>query len=517
MDEDPADPNGDGDGTIDPGEKIQVTITIKDDAGADILPNGRLELLVGGPTENPQLFQRKYMPLDILGGAPAASHTFNVPEFWTLNYVGDYTGVPGGPFPATPVRTPFHTTATGWAPDVQVIEVTGLGAASGTLATDAVRGANHFQLDSVAGFADDDYIVVDRLGANPDYYKVNDVDVANNRLSFGRLDSGNSSRDFGTGDLEFYPWVRVAHGAGTTVEVVTVSMALVENTDYTVDAANGQISTLAGPNWVGNNPILLSAVTDFVMPDVYRNGYTRQTSQDGSKGSWVGLPLLDGTYGVKIGGNMAFTLVPPRTLGTGADETSFNEAGTISTGGEFLVGATGQTLGEYPPILISSGTNCDDCHGVPGERMVFHGRRAGAEYCYNCHGTARFGGGSPVEGLRIMRRMIHGYHMGSDLSFASIFEGGAAEHIHFPMFPGGVKHCDKCHGNDSYEEPLANRDHPSQTVPYKAYGTTCLGCHDSTGAQAHADLNTAPSGYEACVACHDPGSIYNVELLHKNR
>jgi len=115
-----------------------------------------------------------------------------------------------------------------------------------------------------------------------------------------------------------------------------------------------------------------------------------------------------------------------------------------------------------------------------------------------------------------MRQMIHSFHMGRNLTFASVYENGAAEHIGFPMFPGGPKHCDKCHGNDSYEQPL-ERDHPSQVVPYKAWATVCLSCHDSNGARAHADLNTAPSGYESCVACHDPGSIYNVELAHKNR
>jgi hypothetical protein len=509
------DPNADGDGTIDPGEKLRLTITIQNDAGADILPTGRFELLVGGPTENPQLFQRKYMPRDILGAVPAASHTFNVPAFWTLNYVGDYPGGAGGPFPPATVRAPFYTSSSGWAPDIQVLEVTGLMGVANTLSTASVPGAGYLQLNSVAGFADDDYIVVDRLGANPEYYKVYDVDAVNNRLSFGRLDTGSSSNDFGTGDLEFAPWVRVAHAAAVAVEVVTINATLVEGVDYTVDAANGQISTLAGANWVGANPILVSAVTDFVMPAIYRNGYTRQTMQDGSMGSWIGLPIQDGTYGVKVGGSMTFSVVPPRTLGTGTDDTSYNEASVISAGGSFLVGSA-TTLGTYPPILLSSATNCDDCHGVPGERMVFHSRRAGAEYCWTCHGTARFGTGSPVAGTRFMRKMIHGYHMGRNLTFASIFEGGRAEHIGFPMFPGGPKHCDKCHGNSSHTQPI-ERDHPDQVVPYKKYATVCLSCHDSTGAQAHADLNTAPSGFEACVACHDPGSIYNVELVHKNR
>ncbi|MHC4668340.1 MAG: multiheme c-type cytochrome, partial [Planctomycetota bacterium] len=506
------DPNADGDGTIDPGEKLRLTITIKNDAGADILPTGRFELLVGGPTENPQLFQRKYMPRDLLGAVPAASYAFNVPEFWTLAYVGDVAGVPsvyGG------TRAPFYTTGTTtWAPDIEVREVTAVSPGS-TLAAATVVGQNYLDVADGSFFADEDYIVVDAGGANEEYFRIYALDASlPNRLQFGRLDTGSSSNDFGASDLRYAPWVRTAHAAGVTVAPVTVVLKTL-TTDYTVDEANGQITTVLPGTWAGLNPILVSAVTDFVMPATYRNGYTRQTMQDGSEGSWIGLPIQDGTYGVKVGGSMTFSVVPPRTLGTGTDDTSYNEPSVISTGGSFLVGSAA-TLGTYPPILISSGTNCDACHGVPGERMVFHGRRAGAEYCYNCHGTARFGSGSPVQGRRTMRQMIHGYHMGANLTFASIFEGGRAEHIHFPMFPGGPKHCDKCHDNDSYEQPI-ERDHPDQVVPYKKYATVCLSCHDSTGAKAHADLNTAPSGFEACVACHDPGSIYNVELVHKNR
>jgi hypothetical protein len=512
--EDPADPNADTDGTIDVGEKLQVTLNIKDDAGGDIDPAtiGRWELLVGGPTENPQLFQRKYMPRDLLG-PPAASYTFNVPEFWTLNYVGVYSGV-GGTFPPATIRAPFHTSATGWAPDIEVYEVLNPPGPGSPLAAATVMGQNYLDVVDGSFFADENYIVVDPGGPDEQYYRIYALDSAMpNRLQFGRLDTGSSGNDFGASDLRYAPWVRTALPAGTLVAPVDVAPRTL-GVDYSVDAPNGQITTL--PGWIGPpNPILISAVTDFVMPATYRNGYTRQTVQDGSEGSWIGLPIQGGTYGVKAGVSVGFSVVPPRTLGSGTDDTSYNEPSVVSAGGSFLVGSAA-TLGTYPPIILSSMTNCDECHAVPGQRMVFHGRRAGAEYCLTCHGTARFGSGSPVQGRRYFRKMIHGFHMGRNLTFASVFENGAAEHLGFPMFPGGPKHCDKCHGNDSYTQPL-ERDHPDQVVPYKKYATVCLSCHDSTGAQAHADLNTAPSGYESCVACHDPGSIYNVELVHKNR
>jgi len=511
--EDPLQTSADQDRTIDVGEKLQVTLNIKDDAGVDIDPAtiGRWELLVGGPTENPQLFQRKYMPRDLLGSV-AASYSFNVPEFWTLAYVGDVAGAPavyGG------TRAPFHTTGTTtWAPDIEVREVTAVSPGS-TLAAATASGQNHLDVADGSLFADEDYIVVDPGGPNEEYFRIYALDASlPNRLQFGRLDTGSSGNDFGASDLRYAPWVRNVHAAGVTVAPVTVVLKTL-TTDYTVTEATGEITTVLPGTWAGLNPILVSAVTDFVLPATYRNGYTRQTMQDGSEGSWIGLPIQNGTYGVKAGVSTSFSVVPPRTLGTGTDDTSYNEPSVISAGGSFLVGSA-TTLGTYPPIILSSMTNCDACHAVPGQRMVFHGRRAGAEYCLNCHGTARFGSGSPVQGRRYFRKLIHGFHMGRNLTFASVFENGAAEEIGFPMFPGGPKHCDKCHGNDSYTQPT-ERDHPNQVVPYKKYATVCLSCHDSTGAKAHADLNTAPSGFEACVACHDPGSIYNVELVHKNR
>ncbi|MHC4953618.1 MAG: multiheme c-type cytochrome [Planctomycetota bacterium] len=517
--EDPADPNANQDGTIDVGEKLRVTLNIKDDFGNEVAPAtiGRWEVLVGGPTENPQLFQRKYMPVDLLG-AGAPSYTFNVPEFWTLSFVGKYSGENGDTFPETTIRAPFYTASnTTWAPDIEVYEV--VDSDDGSVLAAATRaGQNYLDVEDGSEFEDEDYIVVDPGGPNEQYYRIYALDSSMpNRLQFGRLDTGSSSRDFGASDLRYAPWVRTALPAGTVVLPVELSKRTLGD-DYTVDAANGQIMIAENSEWGEGNSILISAVTDFVLPPHYRNGYTRQTNQDGSEGSWTGLPIQSGTYGVSVGGSVTFSVVPPRTLGTGDDGTSYNAPSVISEGGEFLVGSA-STLGTYPPVLLSSADNCDDCHAVPGQTMVFHGRRAGAKYCWTCHGTARFGSGSPVQGRRTMRQMIHGFHMGRNLTFPSVFENGAAEHLGFPMWPGGPKHCDKCHGNDSYMQPT-ERDHPDQLdllVPYKKYATACLPCHDSTGARAHADIFTADTGYESCVACHGLGSVNHVELSHKNR
>jgi hypothetical protein len=514
--EDPDDDNADQDGTIDIGEKVSVTLNIKDGFGNNIEPGSiaRWELLVGGPTENPQMFERKYMPRNILGDV-ASSYTVNVPEFWTLNYVGIYFGEGSVTFPTD--RAPFYTTAnTNWSPDIEVYEVVDQLNGGSTLAAATLPGQNYLDVVDGSQFADEDYIaVIPADEEKPQFYRIYSLDSSMpNRLQFGRLDSGNRGNDFGSSDLRYAPWVRTAIPAGALVFPVEVELKELD-VDYTVDVVNGQITTIDSEGWDGNNPILISAVTDFVMPDHYRNGYTRQTEQDGTEGSWIGLAIQDGTYGVDVGGSVGFSVTPPRTLGDGDDGTSYSAPSIISEGGSFLVGSA-DTLGSYPPVLISSAENCDDCHAVPGQTFVFHGRRAGAKYCYSCHGTARFGSGSPVAGRRTMRQMIHGYHTGKNLTFPSVYEGGRAEHIGFPMWPDGTKHCDKCHGNDSYEQPV-ERDHPDQIVPYKKYATACLSCHDSTGARAHADIFTADTGYESCVACHGLGSINHVDLSHKTR
>jgi OmcA/MtrC family decaheme c-type cytochrome len=92
-------------------------------------------------------------------------------------------------------------------------------------------------------------------------------------------------------------------------------------------------------------------------------------------------------------------------------------------------------------------------------------------------------------------------------------------------FPGDRRNCLKCHnsatginGGPTYSLPVptsvdsvvTQRDYFSPQGPGTA---SCLGCHDTRDAAAHAWLNTAPFG-EACGTCHASAGDWAVEKVH---
>ena len=50
-------------------------------------------------------------------------------------------------------------------------------------------------------------------------------------------------------------------------------------------------------------------------------------------------------------------------------------------------------------------------------------------------------------------------------------------------------------------------------TPMQHYAASCLGCHSSQAAAAHAYVNTAPFG-EACAACHGEEADFAVDKVH---
>ncbi len=87
----------------------------------------------------------------------------------------------------------------------------------------------------------------------------------------------------------------------------------------------------------------------------------------------------------------------------------------------------------------------------------------------------------------------------------------------FPAWPGAVRQCERCHGNDAWHAPL-NRTHPAVgSVPARVWGFVCGSCHDSTAAHAHIDTQTAPNGQEACDVCHGEGKPEDVVKVHVPR
>lgn len=494
----------DGDGTIDPGEKIQVSFRIQNDAGADVDPAtvGAPSVVLSGPTSNYNLILNTSIPTAALIGAQP--FTLNVPMKVDLERVGVSTGA-------------LDIFATAFAPHwnltgalTSVLVRTGTSGGNSVLSEASVAPQNFVDVDSAAGFARDDYVVVnDGGGTNEEYVKIQFVD--GNRLWF----SSPNSASYKTG-------LSRAHPIGTTVREVTLATKTA-GVDFSVDAAAGQISELV--EFGNGNTVIASYTTDFVMPATYPIALNGSPDLGDPSGKWTGKPIVDGTYTLGIWTSQSLTL---NLYG----ETNSYKATAESKNVDFLVGSA-STVEPYQ--LIASGSSCFNCH----QELAFHGfGRKGFESCVLCHGTSgaedrpRYvaGNAPATTGATVsFRTMLHKIHMGEHLANASTYDivgfGSGSypdnfgvsnfEDIVFPSQPGGPANCVKCHGNDAWHEP-APRAHPTdQDIAIARWTAVCGACHDSSDAQAHIAVQTDSAGNESCGICHGPGRDEDVVRMHK--
>ncbi len=490
---------GDADGTFDAGEKVRVTLTIKDDAGNDI-PAANLSTInavINGPTANPQLVHYVRIFAATMGAGP--TYTFNLPQNVYYESVGTSTGtlqmfVTG--------RTP-HANVTGAA--TTLLRRTGTGAATAlTAATPALQNFLDVTTGTGTSFVKDNYIVIeDAVGGRREFLKIQRVE--NDRLWFSSLYSPS-----------YAPGVQFTHAAGSTVHLVTT--ASVPATSYTLDALTG---TIVETTEFGTGEILASYTTEFVVPSVYAAPFGDSPDLDQSSGDWQGLPILAGTYNVGIWGARAFNVT------VGSDTTSYTE-GSIPEVTPVLFGdATSiETLAR-----INDSSGCYRCHND----IQFHGgSRRGYETCTLCHSLAGaedaanyiYPTGAVTTGVTIdFRTMLHKIHHGKELSAGSSYvvagfggTGHTYEEVGFPVMPDGTKQCTVCHGTDNsaWVQP-ASRNHPSGTLPTRVWRATCGSCHDSSATGAHIDVNTSSSGAESCEICHGVGKDKDVRTAHKTR
>lgn len=495
----------DGDGTLDVGEKIAITFRITDDAGADVDPASisSPSVVISGPTSNYNLLLNTSLPAAALTGAQP--FTVNVPMPVFLERLGVSSA---GADTFASAFTP-HWNVTGATTSVFVRTATVGG--NSTLTADTFAPQNYLDVADNTGFARDDYVVVDDGTASEEYARIQFVDGT--RLWFSSPAGGS-----------YKPGLALAHATGATVREVTLA-SKVAGTDYILTAATGEIEeTLEfGPG----NVVLASYTTDFVLPAVYPLPLNASPDLDETSGEWAGKSLVDGTYSLGLWSARSLTL---NLFGESNSYRSTSDAELF----DFLVGSA---AGEEPYALISSGSNCFNCH----QELGFHGfGRRGFESCVVCHGAAGgedrpqyVAGGAPeTAGVTVsFRTMLHKIHMGEELANASSYEvvgfgSGAYPNnftshtygeIVFPALPGGVQNCAKCHGdtNEAWHAP-APRDHPSeQGRPVRRWSAVCGACHDSTDEQAHISVQTDALGNESCAVCHGADKEWSVERLHR--
>lgn len=499
------DGTNDGDGTIDSGEKVEITFTLRNDAGNDVSPSAVAapSVVIAGPTANYNVLLSTSIPIAALSGAQP--FTVNVPMPVLLERLGSSTGAANEVF--TSDFAPHWNVATALT-SVRVRTA----ATTATTLTEATAGPqNYIDVASATGFVRNDYVVVDDGQPNEEYAQIQNV--IGNRLWFSAL-----------GSTSYKPGLELPHSSGASVTEVTLVTKTV-TTDFTVNATTGTITEVT--EFGAGNVVLASYTTDFVMPSTYPLTLNDTPTLDETSGKWVGKTIVDGTYSLSVWTSQTLTL---SLYGESNSYRSASDANLV----DFKVGGATEV---EPYDLISSGSNCYSCH----QDLAFHGfGRRSFDSCVVCHGASGtedrpqyVAGNAPAtEGVTInFRTMLHKIHMGKDLANASSYTvvgfGSAAfpnnftphgyGEIAFPAMPGGVSNCTICHGaeNTSWLEP-SDRNHPTeQGSPVLRWTAVCAACHDSTDAVAHIAVQTTNGGAESCGVCHGVGKDWSVERVHK--
>jgi OmcA/MtrC family decaheme c-type cytochrome len=175
-----------------------------------------------------------------------------------------------------------------------------------------------------------------------------------------------------------------------------------------------------------------------------------------------------------------------------------------------------------PRRVTVSEAKCNNCH----DSLRLHGgQRIAIQECVMCHNpnandsSRRPAANNPPESIDF-KRMIHRIHTGEEMTqdYTVFAFGGAPVNFNHVLFPGDRRDCQACHVAGEYQLPLGEDNLPTETLhdfytPQQPTATSCLGCHDTRSAAAHAFVNTAPFG-EACASCHGPNAEFAVDKVH---
>jgi OmcA/MtrC family decaheme c-type cytochrome len=225
-----------------------------------------------------------------------------------------------------------------------------------------------------------------------------------------------------------------------------------------------------------------------------------------------------GTWSVTVDVERAFSLIRAdgRANVTGVEST-INPVKYASVDGSALV----------PRRTVVTLAQCNVCH----DSLRLHGgQRLNTEECVICHNPTkgdedrRPANAGPAESISF-QRMVHRIHTGESLTrdFTIIGFGGSVNNFNEVRYPGDRRSCAKCHTASSFTLPLPADLSFVTTLrdlytPQGPAAASCLGCHDTTSAAAHAYLNTTTFGgaspTEACATCHGTGKGWDVAKVH---
>jgi hypothetical protein len=171
--------------------------------------------------------------------------------------------------------------------------------------------------------------------------------------------------------------------------------------------------------------------------------------------------------------------------------------------------------------MVVDDAKCESCHA----NLSLHGgnRHDAGGYCQTCHRPDETDDIVRTEGLDEsihFKYMVHKIHRGAALENGYTVYGyrSSVHDYSHVVYPGDLRNCEACHVEGSYSLPT-----PDGALPTNSPNTilttmgpdtaSCLSCHDSLAAAAHADANTTSVG-ESCGACHGEGKSHSVESVH---
>ncbi|MBI2922886.1 MAG: hypothetical protein HYY18_17670 [Planctomycetes bacterium] len=464
---------------LQPGMKMEITFTVKDDAGDDIgvtvpgtgytpAPNPwpfpwgadqsgfwtTFSCVVTGPTENGQVLNYIQIPCNhpvFAGGVPpvGGEYTMYVPGLALYERIGVATAGLDAFTTALDnhlnlrYASPPAADNTGLAPTIISSRAAGT-VATGTVVTATVLDQNWLDWSATVPAAGTtwvkgDYVCVgDGLG-NEEYLRVQYVQAdingtLNDRLWFTSTYSLNTITAVGS----YGPWLRFAHAAGEATNEVTVTN--LASTTWTLGGALMSTITEAGAGWTAGATILASYTGDWECPSTYPSTYNSSPDLTETAGKWEGKRVAPGTYRIGVWTrypwnyptpDIASYTRPPGDTGYPFEQNSYP---ITSPPGNAYFWVNNPVLNAVPyglskpseiepyEIIAESGETCYACHND----IWFHGgSRRGFDTCILCHGNAgtedsaqyRFGAPiMPSTGATInFRTMLHKIHHGKDL------------------------------------------------------------------------------------------------------